>query len=265
MRTVATGEGNSGHRGAWEGRAETYDQWYGTFEGALEHQVDWELLARHLPQDRGATILDAAGGTGRMSLPLAKLGYSVTLCDISPAMLAVAREKLAGAGLACAVEILECDARHLPFDDGTFDFVICWDGAGEFVGELARVARVGAVVSAFFVSKWSAAVREFYKDPGLASSLVESRRLGVADVAGGRAGVTADQAKDLFAENGLRVLNIYAVCGWMDYLRVPDDVRRAREWDERLFLQAARMLLGLAQEPSVQGMSRHLAVYGERM
>ena len=68
-------------RGRWDERAKRYDEYYKTFEGAVEHYVDWELLKGYLPQIRDARILDAGGGTGRITLPLAKMGYSVTLCD----------------------------------------------------------------------------------------------------------------------------------------------------------------------------------------
>ncbi|MBA7518253.1 tRNA 5-carboxymethoxyuridine methyltransferase [subsurface metagenome] len=81
-------------RKKWGEHAETYDEWYESFEGAVEHYVEWELLKGYLPQNRDARILDAAGGTGRITLPLAKMGYSVTLCDISSEMLNVARQKL---------------------------------------------------------------------------------------------------------------------------------------------------------------------------
>jgi ubiquinone/menaquinone biosynthesis C-methylase UbiE len=69
-------------RRMWDEHADTYDEWHETFEGAVQQYVDWQLLKRYLPEDRDAKILDAAGGTGRMTLPLAKTGYSVTLCAL---------------------------------------------------------------------------------------------------------------------------------------------------------------------------------------
>jgi len=112
-------------RKRWDEHAMRYDEWYQTFKGAVEHHVDWELLKGYLPKNRDAKILDAAGGTGRITLPLAKLGYSVTLCDISPGMLNVARQKLLREGVLDKVEILECDVCKLRFADESFDFVLC--------------------------------------------------------------------------------------------------------------------------------------------
>jgi ubiquinone/menaquinone biosynthesis C-methylase UbiE len=68
-------------RTMWDERAERYDEWYKAFQGAVEHHVDLELLKRYLPEDRSTKILDAAGGTGRIALPLAKMGYSVMFCS----------------------------------------------------------------------------------------------------------------------------------------------------------------------------------------
>lgn len=47
----------------------------------------------------GASIPDAGGGTGVIALPLARMGYEVTLSDLSPGQLRVAEEKLRKTGL----------------------------------------------------------------------------------------------------------------------------------------------------------------------
>jgi SAM-dependent methyltransferase len=249
----------------WDERATRYDAWYETFQGAVEHQVDWELLEGYLPQDRDAKILDAAGGTGRITLPLAKTGYSVTLCDISPEMLNVARQKLFREGVLDKVEIVECDVRKLRFADESFDFVLCWDGGIEAAKELIRVTRKGGRISIFLVNKWAAAIGAFGRDPTSALALIESTPSHVEDDDERYRAVSAEEAGELFEAGGIRVMDIYAVCGWMDVLRIPEEVQRSRNWDEKLFRQATEMVLRLAKEPSVRGMSRHLVLYGEKM
>ncbi|RKX21199.1 MAG: hypothetical protein DRP51_04615, partial [Candidatus Zixiibacteriota bacterium] len=112
----------------WNKRAANYDKWYKEFGGAVGNYVDWEMLQKYLPENKDAKILDAAGGTGRITLPLARRGYSVTLCDISAGMLDVAREKLTKENLLDNVKIIECSNRSLPFDRNHFDFVLAWGG-----------------------------------------------------------------------------------------------------------------------------------------
>jgi SAM-dependent methyltransferase len=49
-----------------------------------------------LAQETGSPVLELACGTGRVSIPLARLGFAVTGLDIVPGMLELARRKSAG-------------------------------------------------------------------------------------------------------------------------------------------------------------------------
>jgi SAM-dependent methyltransferase len=69
---------------------------------------------------RGRRLLDLGCGTGKSFLPLLKRGYSVTACDLSPAMLEIARRK------APSAELHEADLRELPLL-GEFDLVTALD------------------------------------------------------------------------------------------------------------------------------------------
>lgn len=252
-------------RRMWDEHADTYDDWYETFEGAVEHYVDWQLLKRYLPEDRNAKILDAAGGTGRMTLPLAKMGYSVTLCDISPRMLDAAKQKLLKEVLSDRVKISECNVRNLPFPDESFDFVICWDGMIEAAKEFVRVTKKGGKISIFLMNKWGAAIAKFYRDTDSTITFIKSTPSYFNDEEGRHRAVSVEEARKLFEADGIRVIDIYAVCGWMDVLSIPRKVLESRNWDEKFFRQVTEMVLRLSKEPSVKGMSKHLVVYGERV
>lgn len=65
----------------------------------------------------GRRLLDVACGTGLSFLPMLDRGFSVTACDISGEMLAVARSKVEG-----QVEMTVADMRTLP-SFGEFDLV----------------------------------------------------------------------------------------------------------------------------------------------
>jgi len=251
-------------RKRWDEHAERYDKWYETFKGAVEHYVDWELLKGYLPQNRDAEVLDAAGGTGRITLPLAKMGYSVTLCDISPRMLDVAKQRLLKEGVSDKVKISECDIYNLPFPDESFDFVLCWDGMIEAAKELIRVTKRGGRISVFLMNRCRGAIDLFAEDPASALALIKSRSHYIYHDEEKHRAVSAEEARKLFEAEGITVIDIYAVCGWMDVLPIPEKVRKSCNWDEGSFRQVTEMVLRLSREPSVKGMSRHLALYGEK-
>ena len=252
-------------RKSWDEHAKTYDEWYKTFKGAVENQVDWTLLKPYLPKNRNAKILDAAGGTGRITLPLAKMGYSVTLCDISPAMLNVARQKLLREGVLNKVQISECDVHKLRFADKTFDFVLCWDGMIEAAKELIRVTKKRGKLSIFLMNKCGNAIDKFSEDPDSALALLRSKPSYLYDEKEKHMAVTPEEAREFFEKEGIRVTEIYAVCGMLHLLSIPEKVLKSRKWDEKFFKQTTEMLLALSKEPSAKGLSRHLVLYGERI
>ncbi|MHB8108518.1 MAG: class I SAM-dependent methyltransferase [Syntrophorhabdaceae bacterium] len=78
----------------------------------------------------GQSVLDIACGPGTPSLmiaPLVQPQGKVTGIDLAPGMIEIARQKAKARGLD-NVFFQEADAENLPFDDGTFDTVICNHG-----------------------------------------------------------------------------------------------------------------------------------------
>ncbi len=105
----------------------SFDAWIESLEGKVYGYVTWERLRQYLPADRTSSILDAGGGTGRWTVPLARMGYAVTLCDISPGMLRQARIRIEREGLSDRVTIEEQDLTRLSYENERFDFVLCED------------------------------------------------------------------------------------------------------------------------------------------
>src|SRR5262245_11291182 len=77
-------------------------------------------LAEYLPS-RGLA-LDVAGGAGRNAIWLAKRGLDVTIADVSPIGLAVARERAAAEQVA--IETMEIDLEQAPLPRGPFDLIL---------------------------------------------------------------------------------------------------------------------------------------------
>jgi SAM-dependent methyltransferase len=107
-----------------------------------------DLLERAQPRD-GERMLDVATGTGivprRARERVPGLQRLVGI-DLTPAMLAIAREKGDG------IEFLEGNAQELPFEDGSFDLVTCQQGLQFFpereraLAEFRRVLTPGGRV-----------------------------------------------------------------------------------------------------------------------
>ena len=77
-------------------------------------------LDRYLPQIGRA--LDVAGGSGRHGVWLAGRGLDVTIADVSPVGLALARERAAGAGVRLTT--LETDLEAGEFPPGPWDLIV---------------------------------------------------------------------------------------------------------------------------------------------
>jgi len=116
----------------------------------------------------------------------------------------------------------------------------------------------------FLVNRCRGAIDLFPEDPAPALALIKSRSDYVCDEEERYRAVSPEEARNLFEAQGIRVLDIFAVCGWLDLLRIPEELQGSSKWNEGFFSQVTEMVLRLSQEPSVKGMSRHLVLYGER-
>ena len=130
-------------------------------DGALEFAVHKAWIGKFLPP-APARVLDIGGGPGRYSLWLAGLGYSVTLGDLSPDLLAVARERAKEADVQLD-DIVEADARKLSrFGDDSFDVVLCFGPLYHLLSEgdrrsaaseVFRVLTPGGAIFAAFLNR----------------------------------------------------------------------------------------------------------------
>ena len=80
-------------RAYWQGRAATYDASPGHGLGDPAQAALWRaLFTRHLGPAVGRRVLDLGCGTGEITLLLHGLGFDATGLDMTPAMLARARQ-----------------------------------------------------------------------------------------------------------------------------------------------------------------------------
>jgi len=72
---------------------QSFDEWGRLDREPLEFRINWHYIKRYLPP--GGSILDNGAGPGKYSMALAQHGYRVTLTDITPRLVDIARKKAA--------------------------------------------------------------------------------------------------------------------------------------------------------------------------
>ncbi|HEY2865711.1 MAG TPA: class I SAM-dependent methyltransferase [Pyrinomonadaceae bacterium] len=108
-------------------------------------------LVERLAIEKGSRVLDAACGTGNLSLPAARAGASVTGIDLVPEHISQAVSNSEIAGLDAEFDIGDVEA--LPYRDATFDLVMTMFGAmfaprpDVTASELKRVTKPGGRIA----------------------------------------------------------------------------------------------------------------------
>jgi len=133
------------------------------------------LLVERAALSPGDRVLDVAAGTGASLMPAARrVGASgrVVGLDIAPGMVAMLRELIEDRDIANA-QALVGDAESLPFDDGSFDAVLCGFGLFFFADtrrafeEVKRVLRSsGTFAMSTFTRKGSDSMDATWKRIG---------------------------------------------------------------------------------------------------
>jgi ubiquinone/menaquinone biosynthesis C-methylase UbiE len=102
---------------------------------------------------RGREVLEVGCGTGLILARLAGLARRAVGVDLSPGMLALARER--------GLDVVEANATALPFPDASFDVAVSFKVLAHIpdirgaLSEMARVVRPGGIVAAEFYNRHS--------------------------------------------------------------------------------------------------------------
>jgi ubiquinone/menaquinone biosynthesis C-methylase UbiE len=123
----------------WDKSAPSYDKQIAVFEKI------WFGGGREWVGERArGRVLEVAIGTGR-NLPHYPPDAAVTGIELSPAMLAIARQRAAGLGRD--VDLREGDAEHLPVGDASFDTVVCALSLCTIPGPAAAISEMNRVLA----------------------------------------------------------------------------------------------------------------------
>jgi ubiquinone/menaquinone biosynthesis C-methylase UbiE len=146
-------------RQQWDSVAAGWKKWWRAIEnGAQDVSKRMLELAEVKPAQR---VLDIATGIGEPALSAAsRVGPAgrVVATDLSPQMLAIARERAASLGLT-NVEFMEADAERLDFPDGSFDAILWRWGVTDLPNPLNTLVAIRRWLSpngSFATSVWEA-------------------------------------------------------------------------------------------------------------
>lgn len=117
-------------RQSWNNAAAGWQVWWNIFENGATTVSNKLVELAEIEADH--IILDLATGTGEPAITAAKklMGSQghVLATDISPRMLAIAKQRAAALGLQDKVEFRESDAELLEISRSSFNAVLCrWD------------------------------------------------------------------------------------------------------------------------------------------
>src|SRR5689334_1011113 len=119
----------------------------------------------------GAQVLDVACGTGVVALTAARAGAKVQGIDLTPELVARAREN--ASLMRLEVPFQEGDVESLPFADGAFDVVVSQFGhmfaprPEVAIAEMLRVLKPGGTIAfatwppELFVGRWFALMSRY--------------------------------------------------------------------------------------------------------
>jgi len=246
----------------------------------LEYLITCHALERHLPPVSPSPphILDAGGGPGRYTIRLAEQGYTVTLLDLSPALLALARQRIAEAGVVVQEHVADVVAGSITdlsvFPDRHFDAVLCLGGPLSHVldpaeraralGELRRMAKPGAPLLISVMNRFGAYRTVVQWADSWSLVFPHLLASGHSTLASGAPAYffLPEEFTTLLETAGLTIEHLYGSAGIGAHLHeerlaaVLDDPERWPLWRQAL--------LATCDHPNVAGVSPHLLAVARR-
>lgn len=247
--------------------------------GLVEGARTKELLKRFLPSG-SMRICDIGGGTGYYADWLASQGYCVSMLELAPAAVEIAKARQ-----TFPYEAIVGDARLLPWKDASFDAALLLgplyhlqkkEDRQQALSEARRVLRQGGLLFAAGISKFSSAtwalsvygrINDYIDDPVYMEMLRGELTAGVHRKPEQYSCLcdayfhTPENFRQELSEAGFQVHSLFAVegCAWLT-------PALSEKWQKEACRENLLTLVRLTEEePSLLGLSPYFLAVGRKL
>ncbi len=121
---------------------ESIARFYDIDDGRLSEDIPFHL---GFARKTGGPVLDLGVGSGRLAIPIARLGIPVVGIDISGSMLAIGQRRINEQRLADRIHLIQADFREPPLLPGHFSLAYC--GYNAFLHLIETYEQLDALIA----------------------------------------------------------------------------------------------------------------------
>jgi ubiquinone/menaquinone biosynthesis C-methylase UbiE len=261
----------------------SFDEWGRLDREPVEFMVNFHHIKSNLPVQ--GHVLDNGAGPGKYSIELAKLGYQMTLTDLTPRLVEIAKQKVQEQELQEQFNGFHiADARELSsFSTDQFDAALMLgpmyhlqteEDRVKAVTELHRVTKIGGIVFVAFMSRvrfltTSLLYPEFWKPNDTVQGILNFVESGIFNHSdeGRFTGAYYYNINDInpFMEShgfeSIKLIGSGSIAGAM----------KQEQWDywrnrgEEEFQKIMQIVLQESENPHILGTSSHLLYIGRKV
>ncbi|WNQ14116.1 class I SAM-dependent methyltransferase [Paenibacillus aurantius] len=257
-----------------------FDEWGRLDREPLEFLINWHYIQTYLPSH--GHVLDNGAGPGKYSMELAKRGYKVTLSDLTPKLVELAKEKAGELNVtenfhgfhvrnATQLEGMPDEQFDASLMMGPLYHLQTEEERTSAVQELSRVTKAGGLVFVAFQSRTRMMITslqypKFWKPNDNLEAIKTFQETGVFNhqdkgrFTGAYYYEIAD-IKPFMEQNGFETVDFIASSS-MGGLLTADQKRYWEEQGDQKELLG--LLINMAKDPSILGISSHLLYIGRK-
>lgn len=259
----------------------SFDEWGRLDREPLEFIINWHYIKEYLPPN--GHVLDNGAGPGKYSMELAKKGYTVTLSDLTSRLVDMAKEKAAELGVTQQFHGFHVfnatDLTGLP--DESFDASLMLGPLYHLqkeaereaaVRELFRVTKAEGIVFVAFQSRLRMIITslqypQYWKPHDKMESIREFSRSGIFNHSDqgrftGAYYFHIDEINPFMERHGFETIALIGSSSIGAMLS--QQQKQYWEGQEEESRDVMNLLIEIAKDPSVLGISSHLMYIGRR-